>query len=356
MRLDYRTLSDPELIATTGQLASRERVATADLVAALSEVDARRLYLGEGFSSLFTFCTGALHLSEQAAYARIEAARLTRRFPQALDLLRDGSVNLTTLGLVAPHLTEGNSTDVFAEIVHKSKREVEHIVAALAPRPPVPSVVRRVAPVSPASEAHSSAECLFAEHNSATPPAAAACTAAAPSAAAPQRAVVAPLSPERYKVQITLSSTGYAALRGLQGLLRHSIPNGDPARIVERALVELLERVRRDRLAASARLQRRPLPSSSASRYIPAAVRRSVWTRDGGRCAFVGSAGRCSEHTLLEFHHVVPFADGGAATVENIQLRCRAHNAFEAEEWDLSAPRERRSVSMSHPGPARPSD
>ena len=342
MALDYRTLSDRELLATTGRLASHERGATADLIIALGEVDTRRLYLGKGFSSLFTFCTGSLYLSEHAAYARIEAARLVRRFPRAVDLLRDGSVNLTTLGLIAPHLTDENSADIFAAIVHKSKREVEQIVAARAPKPAVASVVRRVPAAPPSPPTDESADWLFngTEQNSATPMPVDSNAAAAVSPASPrQRAVVAPLSPERYKLQVTLSNTGYQALRGLQGLLRHSIANGDPALIVERALVELLERVRRDRLGASEHPQRRTRSSSVESRHIPAAVRRTVWSRDEGRCAFVGSAGRCSERAFLEFHHIVPFADGGPATVENIQLRCRAHNAFEAAEWDLSAPR-----------------
>jgi len=59
-------------------------------------------------------------------------------------------------------------------------------------------------------------------------------------------------------------------------------------------------------------------------------VKRAVWQRDGGRCAFVGSRGVCGERGFLEFHHVVPFAAAGEATVANIQLRCRAHNAYEA--------------------------
>ena len=49
-----------------------------------------------------------------------------------------------------------------------------------------------------------------------------------------------------------------------------------------------------------------------------------------GRCAFIGSTGRCRETGFLEFHHVEPYAAGGAATVGNIQLRCRAHNLYEA--------------------------
>lgn len=62
------------------------------------ELDARKLYLGEGCSSLFTFCTQILRLSEHAAYGRIEAARAARRFPAVLDLLSDGSLALTAVG------------------------------------------------------------------------------------------------------------------------------------------------------------------------------------------------------------------------------------------------------------------
>ena len=67
------------------------------------------------------------------------------------------------------------------------------------------------------------------------------------------------------------------------------------------------------------------------SRHIPAGVKREVWRRDEGRCAFVGARGRCAERGFLEFHHVVPFAAGGAADATNIELRCRAHNVYEAD-------------------------
>ena len=58
-----------------------------------------------------------------------------------------------------------------------------------------------------------------------------------------------------------------------------------------------------------------------------------MWARDEGRCAFIGAQGRCSERGFLELHHLVPFAEGGATDTANLQLRCRAHNAFEAEAW-----------------------
>ena len=94
-------LSDPELLNEVKRLTALERQATARLIAALGELDARRLYLGEGCSSLFTYCTQVLHLSEHAAYLRIEAARAARRWPGILELLADGALHLTAIGLLA---------------------------------------------------------------------------------------------------------------------------------------------------------------------------------------------------------------------------------------------------------------
>ncbi|HEY6103601.1 MAG TPA: HNH endonuclease, partial [bacterium] len=77
-------LSDQELLAQASVLARREREATAALVAHLAVLDERRLYLGEGCSSLFTYCTRVLRLSENAGYRRVEAARVVRAYPMVL--------------------------------------------------------------------------------------------------------------------------------------------------------------------------------------------------------------------------------------------------------------------------------
>src|SRR5688572_3324942 len=137
-------LSDVELLAEVKRLTAIERQATSHLIAALGELDARRLYLGEGCSSLFTYCTQVLHLSEHAAYLRIEAARAARKWPLIVELLADGALHLTAIGLLAPHLTADNHERVLAAARHKSKREVEEIVAALRPQPPVPSSIRKL--------------------------------------------------------------------------------------------------------------------------------------------------------------------------------------------------------------------
>ena len=124
----FARLSDDELLATVKRLAQTERRATAALVRSLMELDVRRLYLGEGYSSLFTYCTQALHLAEGAAYNRIEAARAARRFPAVLRALEEGSVTLTAVRLLAPHLTENNHQDVLASARHKGKREIDLLV------------------------------------------------------------------------------------------------------------------------------------------------------------------------------------------------------------------------------------
>jgi hypothetical protein len=317
-------LSDKELLAEVKRLAEQERVATSDLIATLAELDARRLYLGAGCSSLFSYCTRVLHLSEHAAYGRIEAARAARRYPVILDMLAAGSVNLTTVCLLAPHLTEANHVAVLNAAHHKSKREVEHLVASLRPQPAVPSLVRKLP------------ECVSSSAQGAAVSAARVADDApgmAPALAGqrPLRsAVVAPLAPERYKVQFTVTRATYDKLRRAQDLLRHTIPTGDPAAIFDRALTLLLKEAERTKLAVTVR-PRVSAPPKDGSRHIPAAVKREVWARDDGQCAFVGTNGRCAERGFLEFHHVVPFAAGGPATTTNIQLRCRAHNGYEAE-------------------------
>lgn len=154
--LSAGVLKDSDLLATTGLAAGHERDATARLVGLLAEVDTRRLYLGEGYSSMFAWCTRALQMSEHAAYARIEAARMARRYPEILERLSDGRLSLTTVGLLAPHLTDENCEALFEAAERKSKREVERLIAGLHSQPDIPASVRalpdRTAAVTPTLE------------------------------------------------------------------------------------------------------------------------------------------------------------------------------------------------------------
>ena len=320
-------LSDQDLLARVHRAVQGERCATSHLIALLMELDARRLYLGEGCSSLFIYCTRVLHLAEHAAYNRIEAARAARRFPLILDLIDSGAVTLATIRLLAPHLTEINHRELLERAHHKSKREVELLVATLIPRPHVQSLVRKLP--TPAVMKQQAVPTAPKEADAVTSTSIDQSPCFLPVA---RRAEVKPLASERYKIQVTVSRETYEKLRRAQDLLRHTVPNGDPAIILERALGLLVAELERTKLRVTPR-PRVTCATNPKSRHIPAAVRRTVWERDGGRCAFSGSQGRCTETGFLEYHHIVPFASGGETSTSNLELRCRAHNQYEATRW-----------------------
>jgi hypothetical protein len=327
----FATLTDRELLARVKSLAAKECDATADLIASLAELDERRLYLAEGFPSLFVYCVRVLHLTEHAAYNRIEVARTARQWPIIFQMIAHGSVTLTAVRLLSASLTDANHRELLDAATHKTKSEVEELLAARSPQPRVPSIIRKL----PAPAAAAPPPTARRDSDLLTPaPATLRSPGTGGESSAPIRprrpAIIAPLAPERYTVQMTVTRETHDKLRRVQDLLRHQVADGDPAVVFDRALTLLLQELERRKLASTCR----PRPARAASpgsRHIPASVRREVWKRDGGQCAFEGHAGRCSERGFIEFHHVVPFADGGATTAANLQLRCRAHNAYEAE-------------------------
>jgi hypothetical protein len=341
-------LSDGALIAEVTRCARDERHATAQLIVHLAELDARHLYLGEGHSSLFTYCRDALGLSDDAAYNRVEAARACRLFPRILDQLVDGSLTVTSVRLLARHLAAENHRDLLAAASHRSKREVEELIARRFPKPDTPSSVRKVPErrrspvlVAPTLPMTGPAQAVVAPVMTIAP---AAPVLTAPEIVSPRpapsayRPAVKPLAADRYEVRFTASATTRDKLRVAQDLLRHAIPSGDVAAIFDRALSALIEAHSHAKMAVVRRPAKTRQVTTSvrrvvdASRHVAAEVRRVVWVRDGGRCAFLAVSGhRCSERAFLEYHHVVPYGIGGKATIANIQLRCRAHNGYEAE-------------------------
>jgi hypothetical protein len=352
-------LSDDDLVTAVKRLVEGHRKATAVLIAHLMEFDDRRLYLAEACRSMFVYCTEVLRLSEHEAYHRIEAARLARKFPVVLRMLAEGALNLTTAGLLSPHLTTQNHESLLAAAAGRSKREVEVLLAKAFPRPVVPSSLRKVPVRRPESHSLLGTDAGSAGRpqetlGDATPAVAVgpvdapAATLASslpppgipdavslllpqPKAASKRRELVRPLDADRYELRVTVSAATRDKLRQATDLLRHAVPDGDAAQIIDRALTTLLEDLAKKKFAATAR----PRPAAiapSRTRHVPAHVKRAVWRRDGGRCAFVGGgARRCRERGDLEFHHLRPYGAGGDTTVENIALRCRAHNGYEAE-------------------------
>lgn len=339
---ELKNVSDGELLRRLAELVQRSRRVEAVLVAHLAEVDARRLYVRDA-PSMFAYCTNVLHLSEHEAYARIAAARASRRYPALLPMLADGRLHLSGIGKLAPHLTEANAEDLLARAAHRTKSQIEELVAEIAPRPDVAAVVRNL----PAREGGASVSQLGPDRVGsavvALPLLAVAARAAVSEAAraghdpprtvlpppAPRPPAVTPLSPARYGVQCTVDSGLRDKLARLQTLLRC-----DLASAIEAAVDEKLARVAAKRFGSTGAPRRRLDATDTAprSRYLPAAVRRAVRDRDGDRCTFrLRDGSRCPERRGLEFHHRDPCARGGTHDPENVCLMCRGHNAYEAE-------------------------
>lgn len=328
-------LSDQDVLDATERAATGERRATAELIALLAEIDARKLYLGAGYSSLYTYCRYQLRLSEFAAYGRIEAARLVRRFPMVLDRLAEGAVTLTSVGLLAPYLTDDNHEALLDAVQHASKRDVERLIASLYGQPDIPPSVRRLSDAKASATLAGSvvADASAAEASASEPALASPSTPVSPTATN-RRDTVAPLAVGRYLLRVTIGAETHARLDKARDLLRHAVPDGDLATVLDRALAVLVDQLERRKTGRASRPKQAragQTPAHPRGRHVPSAVKREVWTRDEGRCAFVGTHGRCRETGRLEYHHKVPYARGGATNASNLELRCRAHNAYEAE-------------------------
>jgi 5-methylcytosine-specific restriction endonuclease McrA len=337
MTTQLSTLSDEELDREARRIAQVARESTVDLLQLLMEVERRGLHLALGHSSLFIYCTRILRLSEQAAYRRITASRAAKRYPRLLQLLADGSLTLSTVGLLAPQLSDEIADSLVEAARFKSTREVERLIAVAFPQPDVPTLIR-ACPTR--VETMSSGNGLFAPAIEQWPAPDAALPAghpppreAMPPAVIPPklRTTLAAMSPGRYFLKVTVCEDTHDKLARVRALLRHSVPDGDVDAILNRALSLLLEHVARARTGVGRRPRRSRTVAGTKGRSIPAEVKREVWLRDGGRCAFAGSAGRCGETAFLEYHHVIPYAVGGPTDASNLQLHCRAHNRHEAQ-------------------------
>ena len=264
-------LPDSDLVARVKALVVRDHDTTAEIVAHLSELDTRDVHLREGYSSLFVYCRDTLGFSAWEAYNRIDVARTARRFPVILGMLADGSLHLTAVRRLGPHLTPDNHREVLESARGKTKAGIEEIVARLSPQPDVPTSVRRL-PTAEAVRAGIQVEAVpvaGSEVTSATCPASpgkesagdaqnATCGKESPgsvqdspsvkesaggvqdsrvrSGGAGTPAAVVPLSPDRYKLQLTISGETLERLRLAKDMLGHAIPSGDDAAVVDRAL------------------------------------------------------------------------------------------------------------------------
>lgn len=312
---DLNRLDDTSLLVQLKALASKDSALSAELLAHVGEVDARKLYLEHACSSMFTYCVERLNFSEGEAYKRIYAARAARKHPLIFELVASGALHVSGITVLAPELTDDNHRELLAQASFKSKRAIEELVRARAPKPDVPELIRKLpGPPEPS---------LFSGEVKGSIP---------PAPKPPPPPIVAPLAEDRFKLQLTVSRRLKEKIDTAKALLRHRIPHGNLEDVLDVAIDELLAALMKKKFALTAKPKSETAPAENRTRYIPAAVRRAVAKRDALQCSFISADGhRCTERAFLELDHKAPFGKGGEHSVENLRLRCRAHNAHHAE-------------------------
>jgi 5-methylcytosine-specific restriction endonuclease McrA len=342
---------DHALLRELSAVASRERAELADVLVHIAEVDARRLYLSAAFSNMHAYCVGELRMSDDAAFKRIRAARAARDFPALFDMVEDGRLHLTAVVLLAPNLTPSNASELCAAAAHKTRAEIELL---LADRFPCSDALDLVSDPLAAADACSTADVAACDeisadadtrvdenaHSLVPEPVDATPGSSAEHVGHTRGASCrfTPSSSGRYLMCATVSRETHDRFRRLQALLSHAVPSGDVDEVLGRAFdaaIQAFERRRfakREQRADDSNVRPRRDRLCKSARHIPADIRRAVHERDGARCTFVSATGRrCEETRFLQFDHILPLARGGTSTAENLRLRCRAHNQFEAE-------------------------
>jgi len=323
---DLKNLDHQAVLAGLRSALGRERMSFADFLNYLGEVDCRRLYADEGQPSLFAFGINVLALTDAEILARITAARLIRRFPIIYQRLESGELNLTALRLISAHLTEENAERLLAQVVKRSTREIEKIVAILASKK---RTELRTANEVREEKSASPMQLLFCEE---------AATAAGqePPVFCAKRDRTRYVAPEHVEIKFVASEKLLAKLERIKGLTITKNVGSRLEDVLDHVLESYLDRHDPARRVAKAksRVSRQALPASQRqSRYIPQGIKDEVYKRDEGQCTFKGANGeRCPARILLEYDHCCPVALGGnGASADNVRLLCRTHNRLAAE-------------------------
>ena len=357
---EYKKLSNAELLGRFEVLLTQTRSNLAELIVCMGEVETRWLFAEAGYSSMHAYCVDVFHMSDDEAYKRLRAARLSRMYPALLAAITDGRLHLTAVTLLLQSFTPENVQDMPEAAPHKTTVQVQMLIATRFPQDDVPTSLREIkaqpvfmrmtsgsrqgseALASPTAALASPTEALASPTDVSTvqqslvpEPVGASAVEHWIALPAERFPAVTPLAPSRFELRCTISQEAHDAIRAAKELLGHTLPGADAAQIVEKALVELVARLEKQKYAEVEKPRGQEpepeSPSEPTTHRVPARIRRLVRKRDGGRCTFVAEGGhRCESRMRLEFDHIRPVSLHGKSTVANLRLRCRVHNQYEA--------------------------
>lgn len=298
--MNFKILSDEQLVANTKNLVRVERETLTEILHHFREIEHRRVYARFGYSNLHEFATKHLGYSDAAAQRRISSMRLMREIPEIETKIQEGVLSLSNIsraqGLFRAEaklertFTRQEKIEILKSIESKSAREAEKELLKISPLAVPQEKVRQV-------------------------------------------------TEDLTELKIVLDSKLMGKLQRLKELLSHKNPGMAQKEVIENALDIALNKLDPDRRSSKA------TPTSewrsSNSRYVSAKVKHQVWTRDMGQCQFKSEDGKiCGSRYLIEYHHTKPLAFGGQTTVENLKLFCKSHNSYQAIQdlgWEKMA-------------------
>lgn len=325
------------------------------------------MYEGLGYASTWDFLRRDLGLLECATARRVKAARLIRRFPAAIDRLRDGRLSMTALSMVKDVINDANAERLFEKLEGKSRDQIKKLVAELAaeptpektrnatirktpaPKPIVPTPdgtelrdlsATPATPCEPDGDVQPEPEAEWEPPRDVppTPDAAPARTAQpepTPSLFGSQekRTELRPVSGDRYDVSMRVSGRFVQLLKEATEAESHAVPDGNPEEILIRALELLLERAGKKTGKVPVKARKSEHTQDPTSAYISAELRRQVFVRDQYRCVWpLANGGLCESTHCLEPDHILAHAKSGRTELSNLRLLCRAHNQQAARE------------------------
>jgi len=323
------------LHAQLRSLVASERRELVRFLLLLDAFDREAGYFEFGRPSLWMYLLKDLGLRESVAARRIAVMKLLRQFPQLDAPLADGRLCITTIELLAPLMTPENVDEVVRMGANLTKEETLRLRAELQPREPPREGIRRL----PTAVAALSLAAPAPE----VPPPEVIAPAAAPSEAPPlallppprPRIVVEPCTPELDSMRVTIDVAFRERLGKARDLASHRNPKGDLYRVLFDALGAYIEKLEKDRGLATPKHPRpsKPPPAPTPGERAPISdeTRRIVWARDGGRCQRRGPDGEiCGSTFQLELHHRDPAKVTGSSQPEDLELRCKPDNRYEA--------------------------
>ncbi len=316
-------LSNPILLANFITLVQRERRVSRQVLEYIAEIEKRRLYAEEGFSSTHDWLVRVHGYSHASAGRRVSAAKMLCAVPEAAEKIETGVLCMTTLGRVqtairleekrsGERMTFARKAEVITEIELKPKTQIEQSLAEIFQTP------------------------------------------------APPKEILQPKSDGETRLHLTLNAGQMQKLKRAAELLSHKLDGNSYAGLIEAManlviaqkdpLVKMVKpRAKKnaasiDNTKADSRSIRSKASDTkqdrsgvkkalSSRKSIAPSVRNAVYRRDNGCCQFVSKAGmKCLSQRLTQIDHIIPYALGGSNEPENLRLLCRTHNLLMAEK------------------------